>query len=125
VHVHTEGYAVPAPVPVAGASYLELRAKMEQSAREALGRTVAALPQDARAEGVLLEGDPAAELAKATEDLDLLVTGSRRYGPLRSTLAGGVTGPLLRAAHCPVIVVPRGIEAPLGKLFAAREQAVG
>lgn len=125
VHVHPEAYAVPAPVPVTGASYLELREKLERQGREALGRTVAALPEDMGAEGVFLHGDPAAGLAKASEDLDVLVTGSRRYGPLRSTLSGGVTGPLLRDAHCPVIVVPRGVEAPLGKLFAAHEQAVG
>ena len=32
-------------------------------------------------------------------------------------LVGGVSGRLIRTAQCPVIVVPRGIEAPLTKLF--------
>jgi nucleotide-binding universal stress UspA family protein len=51
---------------------------------------------------VLRDGDPARELAAHTKELDLIVTGSRGYGPLR-------------AAHCPVIVVPRGAEGPLAR----------
>jgi nucleotide-binding universal stress UspA family protein len=53
-------------------------------------------------------GDPAAVLAEASADrLDLLVLGSRDYGPVRSVLLGGVGHAVLRAAACPVIVVPR------------------
>lgn len=124
VHVHTDHYAMSAPVPLPGVYYVEMRAQLERTARDTLRRTVAELPGDVHAEGVFLEGAPAVELGNATSELDLLVTGSRRYGPLRSTLLGGVTGPLLRRAQCPVVVVPRGVEAPLGALFAAREQAV-
>ena len=58
-------------------------------------------------------GDPAQELAAHTEELDLIVTGSRGYGPLRSVLVGAVSGRLLRTAHCPVIVVPRAAEGAL------------
>ena len=47
---------------------------------------------------------------RTREELDLIVTGSRGYGPLRAVLVGGVSGRLLRRAHCPVIVVPRGAE---------------
>jgi hypothetical protein len=43
--------------------------------------------------------------------------GSRGYGPVRAVLAGGVSGRVAREAHCPVIVVPRGVDAPLGDLF--------
>jgi hypothetical protein len=38
---------------------------------------------------------------------------------LRAVLAGGISGRVARGAHCPVIVVPRGVEAPLGELFGA------
>jgi nucleotide-binding universal stress UspA family protein len=124
LHVHSDE-PLPAPVPLPGSEYIELRERMERDARDALDRTVADLPGDVRAEGVFLTGAGAAELAKASAELDLLVTGSRGYGPLRSTLLGGVTGPLLREAQCPVVVVPRGVEAPLGALFAARETPVG
>lgn len=41
------------------------------------------------------------------EDVDLLVVGSRGYGPLHSVLAGSVTRHLVDHAPCPVLVVPR------------------
>jgi hypothetical protein len=47
-----------------------------------------------------------------------MVTGSRGYGPHRAVLLGSVSGRLVREAECPVIVVPRGIEAPLEGIFA-------
>jgi Universal stress protein family len=46
--------------------------------------------------------------------LDLLVTGSRGYGPLRAVMVGGVTGRVMHDAACPVVVIPRGVESPLG-----------
>jgi nucleotide-binding universal stress UspA family protein len=59
-------------------------------------------------EGVLEEGDPAPVLARQGVELDLLVIGSRGYGPVRRTLLGGVSSEVMRTAPCPVIVVPRG-----------------
>jgi nucleotide-binding universal stress UspA family protein len=41
------------------------------------------------------------------EDVDLLVCGSRGYGPARRVLLGGVSARLLRHARVPVMVVPR------------------
>lgn len=41
------------------------------------------------------------------EDVDLLVAGSRGYGPVHSVLVGGVARHLTDHAPCPVIVVPR------------------
>ena len=45
-----------------------------------------------------LEGDPAEQLAAHSASLDLLVMGSRGYGPLRAVLAGGVSGRVTREA---------------------------
>jgi nucleotide-binding universal stress UspA family protein len=42
------------------------------------------------------------------EDYDVLVCGSRGYGPARSVLLGGVSSRLVRHARLPVVVVPRG-----------------
>ena len=53
------------------------------------------------------EDDPAEALAEATRELDLLVAGSRSYGPLRAVLLGRTTRRLLPIAHCPVMIVPR------------------
>jgi nucleotide-binding universal stress UspA family protein len=61
----------------------------------------------AAATRIELAGDPATALAAASADLDLLVTGSRSYGPLGAVLLGAVTRQLINAARCPVMVVPR------------------
>ena len=57
-------------------------------------------------------GDPAQALAEEGIDLDLLVVGSRGYGPVRRVLLGGVAAELMRNAPCPVMVIPRSSAAP-------------
>lgn len=60
------------------------------------------------ADGRRLDGPPAAVLAEACkDDVDLLVTGSRGYGPLARVLLGSVSTRLVHIAPCPVLVVPR------------------
>ena len=59
------------------------------------------------------QGREATELALQGVDLDLLVVGSRGYGPLRRTLVGSVSDELVRTAPCPVLV-PRGQVGPGG-----------
>jgi nucleotide-binding universal stress UspA family protein len=61
--------------------------------------------------------DPAETLIQVSRNLDLLVCGSRGYGPLRAVLLGGVSRRVAAEAHCPVIVLPRGVEAPLTDLL--------
>ncbi len=39
---------------------------------------------------------------------DLLVLGSRGYGPVLSVLLGGVSGRVVRSARLPVVMIPRG-----------------
>jgi nucleotide-binding universal stress UspA family protein len=52
-------------------------------------------------------GEAAGALVERSRDLDLLVVGSRGYGPVRHALLGSVTMELLKRAACPVLVVPR------------------
>jgi nucleotide-binding universal stress UspA family protein len=107
-----------APALMGGPGYDVRRSDLEDHARRSLDEAVATIPSDVDTEPVLLAGDPARELAGQTGTLDLLLTGSRGYGPLRAVMAGGVTGRVLRDAACPVVVLPRGVDAPLGTLFA-------
>jgi nucleotide-binding universal stress UspA family protein len=60
--------------------------------------------------GRVLTGDTARRLAEASSDFDLVVAGSRSYGPLRRTLLGSATRRLLADAGCPVMVLPRGAD---------------
>jgi nucleotide-binding universal stress UspA family protein len=53
------------------------------------------------------DGDPVEELAMMAEHLDLLVLGSRAYGPSGRLLSGGTSTQLARRAACPLLVVPR------------------
>jgi nucleotide-binding universal stress UspA family protein len=53
------------------------------------------------------EGDPGELLAERSRKFDLLVVGSRGYGPVRHALEGNVSGKVMRLAASPVLVVPR------------------
>jgi nucleotide-binding universal stress UspA family protein len=39
--------------------------------------------------------------------IDLLVLGSRGYGPALRTMLGSATSELMRSAPCPLLVFPR------------------
>jgi nucleotide-binding universal stress UspA family protein len=73
------------------------------------------VPPGLIAHGRLITGNTGEALAAVSRDFDLLVTGSRAYGPLRRTLLGSATRRLLHSAGCPVLVLPRGVGVdPLG-----------
>ena len=108
-----------APVLGAPSGYEVVRADVEGSLRHDHAEALTDLPDVVRVESVMLEGHPAAVLAERSADLDLLFIGSRGYGPLRAVLTGGTSGAVMRTAQCPVIVLPRGVEAPLAEVFDA------
>jgi nucleotide-binding universal stress UspA family protein len=72
-----------------------------------LERAALAVPPARLAGTTILHGDPAPELARASESLDLLIAGSRGYGPVRSLVVGGVSAELAHSARCPLLIVPR------------------
>jgi nucleotide-binding universal stress UspA family protein len=87
-------------------------------AGEELEAAVASIETEG-AESQLEVGNAAEVLADASGDLDLLLLGSRGYGPLHAVMVGGVSGPLVREAACPVIVFPRSAgQSEDGSLFA-------
>jgi nucleotide-binding universal stress UspA family protein len=75
---------------------------------EQLNDAVTTLGDRSEISGRVLEGDAASELAGASAELDLLVLGSRGYGPIRTVLLGSVSRALVRSSACPVVVLPRG-----------------
>ncbi len=88
-------------------------AELEQTAREdlaqRLGRAVdGAFPPVVISDEVV-DGYADDELARLSGEVDLLVCGSRGQGPVGRVMLGSVSGGVLRKAHCPVLVVPRGV----------------
>lgn len=55
----------------------------------------------------MLIGPVAETVANASKDADLLVAGSRDYGPMERVLLGSIASLLVHAAPCPVLLVPR------------------
>lgn len=93
------------------AGFPDLRESVLQELGQELGNAVASLPDSVRAEARMLDGEPAEALAEAAGDgVDLLVSGSRGYGPLGRVLLGSVSSRLMRLAPCPVLMLARGIE---------------
>jgi nucleotide-binding universal stress UspA family protein len=53
-----------------------------------------------------VEGKPADVLVRAATDADLLVVGSHGHGRLHHAVVGSVAEECIRAAVCPVVVIP-------------------
>ncbi len=96
------------PTLMGGPGYVNFGTEFGREARDALDTILAELPTDVPAEGTMLDGRPAHQLARRSERLDLLLLGSRGYSRLHALLADGVSARVLRDARCPVIAVPRG-----------------
>src|SRR5665213_54886 len=69
-------------------------------------------------EGSVVYGDPSAELAAFGAEVDLLVVGSRGYGPLGRLLNGSTSTYLARHTSCPLLVLPRVRQAAAVKIEA-------
>jgi nucleotide-binding universal stress UspA family protein len=98
----------------AAPGFLRVSPDAEHAARMTLERAVADHPG---AEPAFLVGDPGRELARESEVSDLLVIGSRGYGPEGALVLGGVSDHVMRTAACPALIVPNGVETPLAELF--------
>ena len=94
----------------------ELLEDLRDEFRGVLERGISELDDGTKAEADLREGDPADVLARETERLDLLVVGSRGYGPIRGALLGSVSAAVASTAACPIMVIPRG--RPIGRATA-------
>jgi nucleotide-binding universal stress UspA family protein len=93
-----------APVMVPGISAPASPAEPEKMLGEALESVDSILP----AECDRLDGDPALALVEACEEgVDLLVVGSRGYGPITRVLLGSVSRQVAQKASCPVLVAKR------------------
>jgi len=104
--------APPVAMPGAGGYVPVEPPEPEKIVTEAVNSVDGRLAADSRR----LDGTPARTLAEACEDdVDLLLAGSRGYGPVMRVLLGSVSTQLIRMAPCPVMVVPRPQPGPEGE----------
>ncbi len=102
------GVATPAPPPAPGVVGVPPPPEAGADFQSRLSDAVAALPDAVRALPIYEKGDPVAKLLEhAGEGVDLLVLGSRGYGPVLRLIAGSVSVRVIRHAPCPVLIVPR------------------
>jgi nucleotide-binding universal stress UspA family protein len=77
-----------------------------QMAEHDLAAAIASLPDGLTVTSEVRKGLPAEEILRGSHGADLLVLGSRRRGPLRRMVLGSVGDAVVRAAACPVLIVP-------------------
>jgi nucleotide-binding universal stress UspA family protein len=105
-------YAIPesAPVETVGRpAHAEASARrLRLRAQDVLDAAAEAAPTGVNPRTVLLYGLPSLVIPGACGGIvDLLVTGSRGYGPVQRALIGSVSEALMNGAAHPVLVLPR------------------
>jgi nucleotide-binding universal stress UspA family protein len=106
------GVAEPVVIPAAivDLSRWQIEESVHQHLQNALER--AAEEVSCPVETRTLRGEAAEQLQEVTgSDIDMLVIGSRAFGPVRSVLLGSVSRAVVEHARCPVVVVPRSATA--------------
>jgi nucleotide-binding universal stress UspA family protein len=105
--IRVVGVKTPTP-PIGAAAAAQVGAEAGPDFQSRLHDAVAALEPELRALPLLEKGDPVEKLLEAAEmGVDLLVLGSRGFGPVMRLLIGSVSARVIRGAPCPVMVVPR------------------
>lgn len=88
--------------------YTDQMAALRTSLEHRLARALEVLPGQAQARPMVIEGHASETLVGHSAGTDLLVVGSRGYGPLRSVVVGDVATKLATHAESALMVVPRG-----------------
>jgi nucleotide-binding universal stress UspA family protein len=105
------GYAAAWSLLVEG----ELHDAERQDKERLLALAKSRIPARYESDSRVITGDPAQVLTQVSGEFDLLVAGSRSWGPLRRTMLGSTTRKLVRSSQSPVLVLPRGVGIdPLG-----------
>jgi nucleotide-binding universal stress UspA family protein len=80
----------------------------EQQREAALAEAQSVLDsQDVSSHLEAVVGDPGLQLRTLSQQVDLIVVGSRRWGPFARLVAGGVGETLVTDSSCSVLIVPR------------------
>jgi nucleotide-binding universal stress UspA family protein len=104
-----------------GNNWVALAPDRREYAEGLVAEAVAELGDGATGEAVV--GAAREQLVELSEQVDLLVLGSRGCGPVRRALLGGSSDRVVHAAACPVVVVPRGAHEERGAERPAAAEA--
>jgi nucleotide-binding universal stress UspA family protein len=88
--------------------YPEFRDDAIADTRKEIAAALEALEDAPDAVEQIVDGMPATELLRASERLDLLVLGSRSFGPVGRLLVGSVAARVAGSCGCSLLVFPRG-----------------
>jgi len=86
-------------------SWKEMMDEEEQQLRSGIAQALSAAGVPATID--LARGRPATSLHALSAEVDLLVIGSRRWGPLARLVLGGTGERLVHGAECSLLIVPR------------------
>jgi nucleotide-binding universal stress UspA family protein len=98
-----------------------VHARERLGAEAAFRQAVAEMTTDLEVDLDVLAQDPADGLVAAAAHVDMLVMGSRAYGPKRAVLLGSVSRQVMERATCPVLIIPRGASEATATLLADAE----
>ena len=117
------------PPPVAatlplGWGFGELEATERADLTRRIGRAIEDVAAPVEISGEVVDGYADDELARLSQEVDLLVCGSRGQGRIGNVTLGDASTGLLRKADCPVLVVPRGARGGLAALRAPAAEPV-
>jgi nucleotide-binding universal stress UspA family protein len=119
--VHVLGVVEPAVTTAAtplGLGYVEREESIRTALEASLRHTVDHLAGPVEISGDVVDGYADDELARLSDEVDLLICGSRGHGPLGGVMVGSVSAGVLRKARSPVLVIPRGARDGLAALRA-------
>jgi nucleotide-binding universal stress UspA family protein len=104
-------------LPLAAMSYAnpDYFEKVRGQVEDSLEQAATPIREDVSVRADIVRGPTTQALVEHSEHLDLLVLGSRGYGPLKCALLGSVSRRVVNEARCSVLVVPRGVTA-LGEI---------
>ncbi|MBJ7521064.1 MAG: universal stress protein [Solirubrobacteraceae bacterium] len=99
------------PGPAGPSAPDELREGRRVERQHRLAALARRLPKPPRSHAHAVVAHPGPALVREGDEVDLLVLGSRGYGPPGSVLLGTVSRRVVAHARCPVLVVPRAAAA--------------
>jgi nucleotide-binding universal stress UspA family protein len=112
-----EASQVAATLPL-GWGFGELEATKRDDLTRRIGHAIEDVAAPIDISGDVVDGYADDELARLSQEVDLLICGSRGQGRIGNVTLGDASTGLLRKAECPVLVVPRGARGGLAALRA-------